>query len=212
MGFHTEALIAIVMKKMVSLIWTHIVCAGCLFKMVSSQAAETNAAELKEWQDMRFGMFIHWGPVSLKGTEIGWSRGAQIPVEDYDQLYTRFNPTLFNAEEWVQVAKAAVMQYLVFTSKHHDGFCMWDTKQTDFNIMRSPFARDVLKELSAACQIHDIRFSTYHSVCDWHHPDFPRTSPGGRVLREKHDLDRYDAYLRAQVKELITNYVPLQTM
>ena len=194
------------------LAWTKIGFAICMFATAPLQAAATNTAELQEWQDMRFGLFIHWGPVSLEGTEIGWSRGAQIPVEEYDQLYTRFNPTLFNADDWVRTAKAAGMKYVVFTSKHHDGFCMWDTQQTDFNVMRSPFGRDMLKELSAACKRHGLRFSTYHSVCDWHHPDFPRTSPGGRVRREMHDLDRYDQYLRAQIKELITNYGPLQTM
>lgn len=202
----------IVMKKYILLISTGIAVVGCMLAAVSSEAAKSNAAELKEWQDMRFGMFIHWGPVSIKGTEIGWSRGAQIPVEEYDELYKQFNPTQFNADDWVRTAKAAGMKYVVFTSKHHDGFCMWDTKQTDFNVMHSPFGRDVLKELSTACRRHGIRFSTYHSVCDWHHPDFPRTSPGGRVRREAHDIDRYEEYIRAQVKELITNYGPLQTM
>lgn len=178
----------------------------------NTHTSHAHSAKLQEWQDMRFGMFIHWGPVSLKGTEIGWSRGAQIPVDEYDQLYTRFNPTLFDAQDWVKIAKSAGMKYIVFTSKHHDGFCMWDTKQTDFNVMQSPFGRDVLKELSLACRREGIKFSTYHSVCDWHHPDFPLKSPGGRARRETHNLDRYDQYLRAQVKELITNYGPLQTM
>ncbi|MDC0325408.1 alpha-L-fucosidase [bacterium] len=176
----------------------------------TAQAA--NAAKLKEWQDMRFGMFIHWGPVSLKGTEIGWSRGSQVPVDEYDLLYKRFNPEQFDADAWARTAKEAGMKYIVFTSKHHDGFCMWDTQQTDFNVMRSPFAKDVLKELSAACRRQGIAFSTYHSVCDWHHPDFPRASPGGRSHREVSNLDRYEKYIRAQVKELITGYGPLQTM
>jgi len=171
-----------------------------------------SADALKNWQDMRFGMLIHWGPVSIKGTEIGWSRGAQIPIQEYDNLYRQFNPTNFNADAWVSVAKAAGMKYLVFTSKHHDGFCMFDTKETDHNIMRSPFGRDVLKELSAACQRQGIRFSTYYSTCDWHHPDFPLTSPGGSVKRSVFNLDRYEQYLRAQVKELITQYGPLQVM
>ena len=109
-------------------------------------------AALRRWQDMRFGMFIHWGPVSLTGHEIGWSRGAQTPIEEYDNLYKKFNPTKFNADEWVAVAKAAGMKYVVLTTKHHDGFCLWDTKQTDFNIMRSPFGRDVTKELAEACR------------------------------------------------------------
>ena len=72
---------------------------------------------------MRFGMFIHWGPVSLTGTEIGWSRGRTMPIEEYDNLYKKFNPTKFNADEWVRVAKAAGMKYMVLTTKHHDGFC-----------------------------------------------------------------------------------------
>ena len=169
-------------------------------------------AALKRWQDMRFGMFIHWGPVSLTGHEIGWSRGAQTPIDQYDNLYKQFNPTKFNADDWVAVAKAAGMKYMVLTTKHHDGFCLWDTKQTDFNIMRSPFGRDVTKELAEACRRGGIAFGTYHSVCDWHHPDFPRTSPGGNVQRETSDIAAYRRYLRAQVTELITNYGPLHSM
>ena len=82
---------------------------------------------IARWQDMRFGMFIHWGPVSLKGTEIGWSRGKQIPIEEYDNLYKHFNPVDFDAEAWARTAKAAGMKYMVITSKHHDGFCLWDS-------------------------------------------------------------------------------------
>lgn len=169
-------------------------------------------AALKRWQEMRFGMFIHWGPVSLTGEEIGWSRGAQTPIEEYDNLYKKFNPTRFNADQWVAVAKAAGMKYMVLTTKHHDGFCLWDTRQTDFNIMHSPFGRDVTKELAEACRRGGIAFGTYHSVCDWHHPDFPLTSPGGKVKRETSDIAAYRRYLRAQATELITKYGPLLTM
>ena len=169
-------------------------------------------AALKRWQEMRFGMFIHWGPVSLTGEEIGWSRGAQTPIEEYDNLYKKFNPTRFNADQWVAVAKAAGMKYMVLTTKHHDGFCLWDTRQTDFNIMHSPFGRDVTKELAEACRRGGIAFGTYHSVCDWHHPDFPLTSPGGKVKRETSGIAAYRRYLRAQVTELITKYGPLLTM
>ena len=106
---------------------------------------------VKRWRDLRFGMFIHWGPVSLTGKEIGWSRGRETSVEEYDSLYKRFNPVKFNADEWVAVAKSAGMKYIVLTTKHHDGFCLWDTKETDYNIMNTPFGRDVTKELSDAC-------------------------------------------------------------
>jgi hypothetical protein len=115
---------------------------------------------IQKWQDARFGMFIHWGPVSLKGTEIGWSRGGQVPTEEYDNLYKQFNPAKFNADEWVAIAKAAGMKYMVLTTKHHDGFCLWDTKQTDYNIMNTPFKRDVVKELAEACKKGGIAFGT----------------------------------------------------
>ncbi len=167
---------------------------------------------LKRWRDARFGMFIHWGPVALTGHEISWSRGSQTPIEEYDNLYKRFNPTKFNADEWVAIAKAAGMKYMVLTTKHHDGFCLWDTRQTDFNIMNTPFKRDLVRELSEACKKGGIAFGTYYSTCDWHHPDFPLTSSGGKTVREKSDLDRYTGYLKAQTKELLTHYGPLFTL
>ncbi len=170
------------------------------------------AASIRQWQDKRFGLFIHWGPVALKGTEIGWSRGAQVPVEEYDQLYQQFNPTQFDADAWVQVAREAGMRYLVITSKHHDGFCLWPSRYTDYHIGNTPFKRDVLKELSEACRRHGIEFSTYHSICDWHHPDYPLGSPGGRSAKPSPNMPRYYQYLRNQTKELLDNYGPLGIM
>ena len=164
---------------------------------------------VKRWRDLRFGMFIHWGPVSLTGKEIGWSRGRETPVEEYDNLYKRFNPVKFNADEWVAIAKSAGMKYIVLTTKHHDGFCLWDTKETDYNIMNTPFGRDVTKELSDACRRAGLAFGAYYSTCDWHHPDFPLTSPGGKTPRATHDLDRYTDYMKAQSRELLVNYGPL---
>ncbi len=163
----------------------------------AQEEVPANAERLAWWRDARFGMFIHWGPVSLKGTEIGWSRGAQIPQEEYDNLYKQFNPVKFDAHQWAALAKQAGMKYMIFTTKHHDGFCMFDTKETDFNIMNSPFGRDVVKELAEACKEEGIAFGTYHSVCDWHHPDFPHGSPGGTSLKPSPNLDRYEQYLRA---------------
>ena len=190
-----------------------LLCAGALLAG-TARAAEPKTLDerLQWWRDSRFGMFIHWGPVSLKGTEIGWSRGAQVPVAEYDQLHTKFNPAKFDADAWVAAAKQAGMKYVVLTTKHHDGFCLWDTKLTDHNIMNSPFRRDVVGELSAACRKQGLAFGTYYSTCDWHHPDFPLTSPGGRVQRETSNLDRYTEYLKGQVKELLTRYGPLHTI
>ena len=182
------------------------------FVLQQCQTPSTKEERLEWWKDARFGMFIHWGPVSLKGTEIGWSRGREWTIEEYDSLYKQFNPVNFNALEWVQTAKDAGMKYIVFTSKHHDGFCMWDTKYTDYNIMNSPFKRDVMKELSEACRKEGIALGFYHSTCDWHHPDFPLTSPGGSVKREVSNLDRYTEYLKNQSVEIIKNYGTLLVM
>jgi len=171
-----------------------------------------DAEALKQWQDMRFGMFIHWGPVSLTGYEIGWSRGAQTPIAKYDRLYKAFNPSNFNADAWVKVAKDAGMKYMVLTTKHHDGFCLWDTEFSDYNIMNSPFKRDVVKELAEACRKQGIAFGAYYSVTDWYHPGWPTTSPGGKVKRDTSDMDAYEKYLQAQIRELITKYGPLITI
>jgi len=190
--------------------------AALLYRM-ASPAAETKTASasapyperLQWWTDARFGMFIHWGPISLQGTEIGWSRGAQLPAADYDKLYQQFNPTNFNAGQWVKIAKAAGMKYIVLTSKHHDGFCLWDTKLTEYNIMNTPFHRDVTKELAEACREAGLVFCLYHSVCDWWHPDYPLGSPGGKSQKPAPNMERYNDYLKGQVAELLKNYGPL---
>ena len=194
--------------KTIALLLPFILGATSLF---AEKFTPATPAAIKNWRDARFGMFIHWGPVSLTEHEIGWSRGKETPVEEYDKLYTRFNPTKFNADEWVAIAKAAGMKYIVLTTKHHDGFCLWDTKQTDYNIMNTPFKRDVVKELSEACKKGGIAFGTYYSTCDWHNPDLPVTSPGGKTVREKSDLEAYTKYLKAQTKELLS-YGPLFTL
>jgi len=182
------------------------------YAQLSAQKQVTQDERMGWWRDARFGMFIHWGPVSLKGTEIGWSRGNQVPISEYDSLYLRFNPQQFNADEWVRIAKDAGMKYIVLTTKHHDGFCLWNTRQTDHNIMNSPFKRDVVKELAEACRKGGIRFGAYYSTCDWYNPDFPLTSPNGGVRRSKSDLDAYTGYLKRQIAELLLNYGPLAAL
>jgi len=196
------------------------VLASTLVVFALAEAAETqppswpkaDPAAIANWQAKRFGMFIHFGPVSLSGQEIGWSRGDQTPIEVYDNLYTKFNPTNFNADTWVNVAKAAGMKYIVLTTKHHDGFALWDTKFSDYNIMKTPFHRDLVAELAAACKKQGMPFGTYYSTCDWWHRDFPLTSPGGSVKRETSNLDAYNDYLLNQIRELVTNYGPLLTI
>jgi alpha-L-fucosidase len=169
-------------------------------------------AALAHWRSLRFGMFVHWGPVSLTGHEIGWSRGAQTPVDEYDRLYERFDPVEFDADAWVATAKAAGMKYVVLTTKHHDGFCLWPSEETDYDIAATPFERDVVGELEAACRRGGIEFGTYYSVPDWYHPDYPKGSPAGKTDKPDPQPARYAAYLRAQVTELVTRYGPLVTM
>ena len=104
------------------------------------------------------------------------------------------------------------MKYIVLTTKHHDGFCLWDTKLTNHNIMSSPFKRDVVKELADACKKQEMPFGAYYSTCDWYDPNFPVTSPGGDIARPTSNLDRYTGHLKAQVAELITKFGPLFTL
>ncbi len=171
-----------------------------------------DAKALQEWQALGFGMFIHWGPVSLTGHEIGWSRGNQTPIETYDNLYKKFNPVKFDANEWVKTARDAGMKYLVITTKHHDGFCLWPSDVTEYDIAATPFKRDVLAELSKACKKYEIKFGTYYSACDWWHPAYPKGSPAGQTKKPTADIKAYDLYLRAQTEELITRYGPLLTI
>src|SRR5262245_60535356 len=112
---------------------------------------------LEHFTDNRFGLFIHWGPVSLRGTEIGWSRNHQVSQSDYDSLYREFNPVLFDAEAWVKTAKDAGMKYLTITAKHHDGFCLWPSAYTAYHIDNTPFRNDLVGLLAKACQKYGIK-------------------------------------------------------
>ncbi len=180
---------------------------------------KTNKEALKKFQDSRFGMFIHWGPVALRGEEISWSRGKQISKGEYDNLYKEFNPVLFNAKDWVSAAKNAGMKYIVLTTRHHDGFCLWDSKYTDYDMANTPYKKGVVKALVEECKKQGIVFGAYYSVCDWHHPDYPVVYPyqaheNNHVEKKiedpktKESMARYIAYMKNQLKELIDDYDP----
>jgi len=162
------------------------------------------------YREGKFGMFIHWGVYAVpagvyKGKDVPgigeWimSRG-KIPVEEYEKFPPQFNPTKFNADEWVRLAREAGMTYIVITSKHHDGFAMYDSKVSAYDIIdATPFTRDPMKELAEACKKHGLKFCFYHSIMDWHHPQAK-----GDAFPEYHAN-----YLKPQVEELITRYGPL---
>ena len=178
---------------------------------------KTNAKALESFKDLRFGMFIHWGPVALRGTEISWSRGKQVDIADYDDLYKEFNPVLFNAATWVKTAKDAGMKYIVLTTRHHDGFCLWDSEYTDYDMGNTPYGKGIIKELVEECKKQGIAFGAYYTVCDWKHKDYPVVYPykgNVRVDRElkdpteKEGMQRYVRYMKNQLKELIDDYDP----
>lgn len=170
---------------------------------------------IRQWQDLRFGLFIHWGPVSLTGKEIGWSRASEdtdttTDWKEYDQLHKKFNPTRFDANEWAATAKKAGMKYIILTSKHHDGFCLWDSAYTDYDIMSTPFRRDVMEELTDACKRQGLKFGPYYSICDWYQPDYGyshRAEPGYTLDRPP-DITKHVEYLKNQLREMNQKFGP----
>jgi len=181
-----------------------------------------------EWfREARFGMFIHWGLyAALAGewdgkTNYGeWIQyQAGIPGPEYVKLASEFNPVQFNAKEWVSVAKEAGMKYMVITAKHHEGFCMYDSELTDYDIVEAtPYGRDPMKELAEECRRQGIKFCFYYSVKDWHHSEYPtlytrrsKSHPDGYhgFPNPAADYQKYLDYLQGQVRELLTNYGPI---
>ncbi|MGO8752532.1 MAG: alpha-L-fucosidase [Thermoguttaceae bacterium] len=165
---------------------------------------------IRAWQDMRFGMFLCWGPVALTGEEIGWSRGATrghgflrlegqgaTPGDVYDNLYKKWKPDRFDARQWVQVAREAGQQYLIFLVKHHDGFCLYDSKLTEYKstAAASAWKHDVMADVARACHEAGLKLIVYYSQPDWHHPDYGTANHR-----------RYIEYLHGQIRELLTNY------
>jgi len=169
--------------------------------------------EAREWyRDAKFGMFIHWGVYSLLGQGEWVMQNREIPVGSYEWLASTFNPVKFDAREWVALAKAAGMRYITITSRHHDGFSMFATRATPYNIVDwTPFERDPLKELADECQRQGLRLFFYYSQLDWHHPDYwPRGRTGRATGRpENGDWTRYLDFMDRQLEELLTGYGPL---
>lgn len=177
-------------------------------------------ARMQWWRDATFGMFIHWGAYAVpagfyQGKEVKgigeWiMHTANIPIPEYEAFVRQFNPQQFNAREWVKIAKQAGMKYIVITSKHHDGFGLWDSKVSSYDIMdASPFKRDILKELSDACKAEGIKLCFYHSIMDWHQPDAESKKDYTHQHTEKPDWNKYrDSYMKPQLKELVEKYDP----
>ncbi|MEO8607602.1 MAG: alpha-L-fucosidase [Chloroflexota bacterium] len=162
---------------------------------------QVSAQGLKWFQDVRFGMFIHWGLYSILAKQEWIMHIDRIPVPEYEKLVPQFNPTKFNADEWVSIAADAGQKYMVITSRHHDGFSMFDTQLSDYKVTNSPFGRDPIRELADACARRgDIKLGFYSSLLDWHHPAYRFRQESGLAWSD------YLDFLHGQVRELCTNY------
>ncbi|MBX7119474.1 MAG: alpha-L-fucosidase [Gemmatimonadaceae bacterium] len=169
-------------------------------------------AARERYQDMRFGMFIHWGVSSMLQDGEWIMNDRRLTVAEYETLAPLFDPVRFDARAWVAAAKAAGMRYITLITKHHDGFAMWDSQVSDWTITRrTPFKRDVVRELADECRRQGITLFFYYSQLDWHHPDyFPRGETGRSAGRpESGDFARYLRYMDAQLTELLTAYGPV---
>jgi alpha-L-fucosidase len=192
-------------------------------KDYTTETEQDKQARMEWWKDARFGMFIHWGLYAVPAGEykgekvegIGeWIMNSlNIPIEEYEQFADDFNPVKFDASEWVSIAKDAGMKYIVITSKHHDGFALWDSDVTQWDIIdATPYNKDILKELSQACQEQDIKLCFYYSIMDWHHPDAqamwePNYNQGRDSENVNPDFPEYiENYMKPQLEELLTNY------
>jgi alpha-L-fucosidase len=192
------------MKKKAGLM---IALAMCTCMAIAQQ--KTPKVVMDQFMDKRFGMFIHFGPVTQRGTEIGWSRNDQVAQADYDSLYHEFNPQLFNADAWVKTAKDAGMKYLTITAKHHDGFCLWPTAFSDYNVSKSPFKRDIVDELAKACKKQGITFCIYFTVLDWHDPNYPIHNPHHpEIGATAGDMTAFKTTMKNELREVITKYKP----
>ena len=188
-------------------------------KLIPQETAEQTAARLAWWQHDRFGMFIHFGLYAMPARHEWIKRWEKLDDKHYDRYFERFDPDLFDAREWARRAKAAGMKYAVLTTKHHEGFCLFDSKYTDYKITKTPFGRDLVKEFVEAFRAEGLKVGFYYSLIDWHHPDFTLDcnhpqwdSPDRDKLNAGRDMAKYRRYMLDQVTELLTNYGKIDIM
>jgi len=168
-----------------------------LIEDTSHAQLQASPAGVQQFLSMPFGLSVHWGLYALLGRGEWVMHLEHIPVQDYEQLVARFNPAGFDARAWAELIDEIGASALLITTKHHDGFCMYDSALTDYKVTRTPFGRDPIAELAEACQQRGIALHFYYSLLDWHHPDY------------RSNWSAYIAYYQGQVRELCTNYGPL---
>ena len=172
------------------------------FKMVE----ETRPRRIRWWQEARFGMFIHWGLYSQLGRHEWVMNRERIPIKEYEKLADSWHPKERPAREWARLAKQAGMKYMVMTTKHHEGFCLWDTQQTDYNAVKRGPGRDLVREYVEACHEFGLKVGFYYSLMDWHHPD------GALCAKDEKARRRFLDFTQGCVRELCTNYGKLDIL
>jgi alpha-L-fucosidase len=170
---------------------------------------------MKWWTDARFGMFIHWGLYALPARHEWVKNNERLTNEQYQKYFEMFNPDLYDPHEWAKMAKAAGMKYVVLTAKHHEGFCLFDSKYTDYKSTNTPYGKDLIKEYVEAFRAEGLKVGFYYSLIDWHHPDYtidsnhPQRQNSDTAyarLNKGRDMNKYREYIKNQVRELLTNY------
>ncbi len=161
-------------------------------------------------------MFIHWGLYALPARHERVKSRELIDDAAYQKYFRHFDPDLYDPHAWAAAARAAGMKYVVLTAKHHEGFCLWDSQATEYKATNTPYGRDLIKPFVAAFREAGLRVGFYYSLLDWHHPDFPidiyhplRDREDVALLNQGRDMRRYAAYMREQVRELLSNYGPI---
>jgi alpha-L-fucosidase len=190
-------------------ILTVLACAAGVSGLGNEPGADRTASARGWLEDAKFGLFVHWGVSALVGKGEWVMEQDKIPISEYEKLPPRFNPTDLDAQRWVKAVKEGGQKYLAITVKGHDGFALFQSALTNYDIVdASPYGKDPLKDLAEACKHHDIKLFFYYSLLDWHHPDyFPRGKTGHHAGRpEQGDWSRYVAYYQGQVRELCTQY------
>lgn len=209
------------MIRKISIAFLVLICSASIASAQKKRIGNETEAQKKKrmewWTDARFGMFIHWGLYSLGARHEWLKHNEHMTNEEYEKYFKRFDPDHFDPHKWARAAKAAGMKYAVLTTKHHEGFCLFDSKYTDYKAMNTPAHRDLVKEYVQAFREEGLKVGFYYSLLDWHHPDYtaddayPLTQVDSSQanydrLNKGRDMNKYREYLRNQVKELMTNY------
>ena len=197
-----------------------LVAAGSLFAGETvKDSPKLSDPRLQWWLDARFGMFLHWGTYSLAARHEWVKNYERIPDDVYQKYFNHFDPDLYNPREWAAAAKAAGMRYFVITTKHHEGFCLWDSKFTDYKATRTPYGKDLLKPMVEAFRAEGLKVGFYYSLLDWHHPDYIvdrrhplREDQAAREKNKTRDMNRYVDYVENQLRELLTEFGPIDCL